>query len=384
MYFQPLLIVNLGQWLGLLGLIVSLVILWQIRQLLLLLFAAIVLAIALNSLAKRLQKAGISRSLSVLLSVGIAVLVSVLFISLIVPPFIGQFARLIGLFPPTFALVFSWVEAWIDRWLPWFPAIELPRPAELAQQLQPLAENVLRNFFAIFSNSLSVLLEIFLVTVLTLMLVANPQGYRKILLRLFPSFYRRRADEILNKCEVALGNWMAGVVISSSSVALMSAVGLWVLQVDFVLANALLAGLLNLIPNLGPTLSVIFPLMVAIQDTAWKAIAVLILYLVIQQLESYLLTPTVMEKQISLLPAFTLSAQIIFASFFGFLGLLLALPLTVVAKTWFEEALVKDVLDHWDTSPQTAALPALPVPLPEPIISEELPPPDVSDDASET
>jgi predicted PurR-regulated permease PerM len=108
-----------------------------------------------------------------------------------------------------------------------------------------------------------------------------------------------------------------------------------------------LAGLLNFIPNIGPTISLIFPLVVAFLDAPWKAIAVFILYFFIQQVESYLLTPTIMAKKVSLLPAFTLSAQIFFASFFGFLGLVLALPLTVIAKTWIQQALIKDILDDW-------------------------------------
>ena len=140
---------------------------------------------------------------------------------------------------------------------------------------------------------------------------------------------------------------MAGLVISSSFVAAISFVGLSILQVNLVLAHALLAGLLNFIPNIGPTLSIVFPLTVALLDAPWKAIAVLILYFVIQQVESYWLTPTIMAQQVSILPAVTLVAQIFFASVFGFLGLLLALPLAVVAKTWLEEALVKDILDRW-------------------------------------
>ncbi|MDJ0528462.1 MAG: AI-2E family transporter, partial [Microcystis sp. M53600_WE12] len=60
------------------------------------------------------------------------------------------------------------------------------------------------------------------------------------------------------------------------------------------------------------------------------------------------LTPTVMAKQVSLLPAITLIAQIFFAQMFGILGLLLALPLTVVVKTWLDELLFKDILDQWD------------------------------------
>lgn len=84
---------------------------------------------------------------------------------------------------------------------------------------------------------------------------------------------------------------------------------------------------------------------IALLDEPWKAVAVLILYLVIQNIESYCLTPTIMAKQVALLPAATLTAQIFFASFFGALGLLMAIPLAVITKTWLEEVLLKDILD---------------------------------------
>lgn len=89
---------------------------------------------------------------------------------------------------------------------------------------------------------------------------------------------------------------------------------------------------------------------IAFLDAPWKALAVLILYLVIQNVESYWLTPTIMAKQVALLPAVTLTAQIVFVTLFGALGLLLALPLAVVAKTWIQEVLFKDILDKWQPS----------------------------------
>ena len=146
-----------------------------------------------------------------------------------------------------------------------------------------------------------------------------------------------------------MGNWLAGVTINCLFIGTLSGLGLWLLQVKLVLVHALLAGLLNFIPNVGPATSVIFPLMVALLDEPWKIWAILIWYFIIQNIESYWLTPTVMAKQVSLLPAVTLVAQIFFAQTFGILGLLLALPLAVVAKTWIEEVLFKDILDPWDS-----------------------------------
>jgi predicted PurR-regulated permease PerM len=118
------------------------------------------------------------------------------------------------------------------------------------------------------------------------------------------------------------------------------------LGVPYAFAHAVLAGLFNFIPNLGPTLSAIFPIFVAFLQSPGKAALVVILYVVIQNLESYWFTPMAMQKQVALLPAATLIAQIFFATFLGPLGLILALPLAVVSKTWIEEAWIKDGLDR--------------------------------------
>ncbi len=338
---------NLGQWLSFLCLVIVLVFLWQIRQVLLLIFTAVVLAVALNSLARQLQKLGMSRGRAVLLTVSLSLVVAFLFFVLIVPPFVDQFLELVALVPEGFVQVVSWVEDLLNNRPDWLADIELPRASSLLDEIQPFLRDVLPNFFAVFSGSLTVVLQILLLVIFTLMLLANPLSYRRSVVQLFPAFYRSRIDNVLSQCEVALGNWLGGALISSTVVALLSAIGLWALQIDFVLAQSLLAGLLNFIPNIGPTLSMVFPLTVAALDAPWKVIAVLVLYIVIQNLESYLITPTIMANQVSLLPAMTLAAQLIFARFFGFLGLLLALPLAVIAKTFIQELLIKDILDQW-------------------------------------
>ena len=346
---------KLGQWLGFLCLIIALIILWQIRQMLLLVFTAVVISTALNSLVRRLTGFGIRRGWSVLITFGLLCLFGALFFGLVVPPFAGQFQRLIELLPAGLNRALVWLNQFVQEGPDWLSELQVPDPGSLTREIRPVVQNLLENFFAFFSNSLTALLQVLLVIVLSIMLLVNPLAYRQAFLQLFPSFYRRRADEILADCEIALGNWLGGILINSLFVATLSGVGLWVLQIQLVLAHALLAGLLNFIPNIGPALSVVFPLTIALlePDNQWKALAVIILYVIIQNIESYWLTPTVMARQVSLLPAVTLSAQLFFAGFFGLLGLLLALPLTVVAKTWIQEALVKDILDQWgnDASP---------------------------------
>ncbi|MDZ8263166.1 AI-2E family transporter [Nostoc sp. ChiQUE01b] len=337
---------NLGQWIGLIAILLCLYILWQIREVLLLMFAAVVLATTLNRLAKRFQRFGMRRSFAVLLAVAIFLAGIVGFFWLIVPPFAQQFQELTYQVPKGFGRFNSWLDALRtripDQLIPYVPDIN-----SLIQQVQPFVNRLLGNSFAFVSGSLEVVLKILLVLVLTGMMLADPVAYRKVFVRLFPSFYRRRVDGILDKCEVSLEGWITGAFIAICVVGLMSLIGLSILHVKAALALAVLAGFFNLIPNLGPTMSVIPAMAIAFLDEPWKAIAVLILYFFIQQAESNFITPVVMAHQVSLLPAITLIAQLFFVTFFGFLGLFLALPLTVVAKIWLQEVLIKDVLDEW-------------------------------------
>jgi predicted PurR-regulated permease PerM len=264
---------------------------------------------------------------------------------LIVPPFAEQFQQLTRLLPKGIE-VFQDAIHWLEDRLFGSAFLDIDN---IIEQIQPLATQLLGRSIDFFSASFGAILQLLLVIVLTIMLFVNPQPYRQIFVRLFPAFYRQRINEILADCEVALGSWTVGVVIEMVFIAALSGIGLCILQVPLALAHAIIAGFLNLIPNIGPTLSVVLPMTIALLDDPWKAVAVLVLYIVIQQIESFWLTPLIMAKQVSLLPAVTLTSQIVFASFFGALGLLMALPLTVVAKACIEEVLFKDVLDQWQS-----------------------------------
>lgn len=344
---------KLGDWISLLCLIAAGYILWQIKPLLLLSFAAVVIAIALNSLTQQVKTTlKISRRAAIPITLAITAIIALIFIIGIVPPFIEQFrllAELLVRFSQTLPARILELQANMPE------RIRLPELDEFIAWLtapDSAVIDVFGNFFSIFNSSLQILLQALFVSVLSLMILANPEAYLRVILLIFPAFYRQRAREIFGKCELVLGNWLGGIVISSIFVFGISFIGLLVLQIDLAFAHALLAGILNFIPNLGPTLSMVSPVVVAlISDEPWKALAVVSLYVVIQQIESYWLTPTIMAHQVSLLPAFTLIAQIFFASVFGFLGLLLALPLTVVVKTWIHEVLIIDVLNNWQLAP---------------------------------
>lgn len=356
---------KLSDWISLICFVIALVILWQFRGILLLVFAAIVLSIAINSLVRRLSRRyDLPRPRAVLMAIGIVLITVILFSVLVLPLFANQFEQLLELIPQGFNRLDAWTRALLadpPSWLPGSMAeFELPRLSNLLEQFLNFSGQFVGNFVSFFSGSVVTVLQLLLLLVLTLMFLTDPGAYRGLMLRLFPSSYRRRADEILTKCESSLLCWLGGVSINSLFVGTLSFLGLVFLQVPYPFANAVLAGLFNFIPNIGPALSAIFPIIVALSQSFGSAIAVMILYVVIQNLESYWFSPMMMQRRVALLPAATLIVQLFFANFLGPVGLILALPLAVVCKTWIEEAWVVDVLDKGQKPAQDAGeLPAV-------------------------
>jgi predicted PurR-regulated permease PerM len=341
--------VSLGKLIGLLAFAVSLYILWQIRQVLLLVFAAIVFAVALNRVVRWLQQRKVKRGHAIAITVISLLLIFVFLFALIGPSFATQLEQLINAIPKLLERLRIWLNS-LSAFVP-EQLLDVQNLGNLIPRIQPFITQLLGNAYNWFSDFLAIILNLLLVIILTIMLLASPAPYRRGLILLFPAFYRRRADEILSECETTLVGWMTATLINMAAIGVVSFIGLLILRVPLPLANALLAGILEFIPNIGPVLSVIPPMAVALLDEPWKAIAVLILYLLIQQFEAYLLVPFVMRQQVSLLPAATLLSVVIFGSFFGFAGVFLSVPLVIVFKIWLNELLVKDVLNNWHRHP---------------------------------
>lgn len=339
---------TLGRWIGFFALIFSLYILWQIRAIALLFFMAVVFATGLNRLVRRLQRSGAKRGTAIAIVVLILLVVLGLFSVTIAMPLANQLDQLIDLIPPALGQLGEWSN-WLQARLPGHVLKNIPSLDDLSQQLQSVANWLVLHFYLIFSNSLALVLNTLLLIVLTLMLLANPQQYRRGLIQLFPAFYRERVDQILSECEVGLIGYLSGIALSMTFIGVTSTIGLLILQVPLPLVNGLIAGLSAFIPYIGSIASVFPPMLLALLDAPWKAGAVLLLYFVIQQIEGNFVTPVIMKQRVSLLPATTLALLTAFGTFFGFLGLFLGLPILVVAQTWIREVLIRDVLDRWQT-----------------------------------
>ncbi|NEP18401.1 MAG: AI-2E family transporter [Leptolyngbya sp. SIO4C1] len=334
-----------GKLIGFLLFAVLLYVLWQVRQVLLLAFAAIVFATVMNRLVRQIRRLPVKRSFAVAIAVLLVLGTLIGVAAFIGPSLINKLSELTKLSDLGLTRIQNWYQQL--RGLAPGQFLDNLSPQEVLERLYSANPNWTGGFFRVFSGSVDFLLDSLLVIVITIMLLANPTPYRRTFLLAFPRFYRARADQILTDCEASLVGWSIGILFNMSVITLCSGIGLWLLGVPLPMVNAVIAGLLTFVPNVGPVLSVIPPALMAISVAPWKVLAVIALYIGIQQIESNLLTPLVMKQQVSLLPAVTLLSQVIFAVFFGLLGLFLALPLVVILQVWLKELLVEDILNSW-------------------------------------
>lgn len=337
---------RLGQWLGLFAIIASVYIGWQIRAIVFLFLAAVVIATTLNRLVRRYRQSHIQRGYAVLLAVTIVLGLASSLVAVVLFRLIDQFDQLLSLIPLSINQLQQWSYEFQSR-IPDGMMKNLPNLTQFIQQLQSITNWVIQNIYLFFSNSIALVLNLLFVFVLTVMLLANPQPYRQSFINIFPAFYRHRADEIFSKCEVKLVHYVAGIALSMVFIGITSTVGLIALKIPLPVVNGLLAGLSGFIPYIGAIVSAIPPILLALLDDPWKAVAVLILYTAIQQIEGNFVTPIIMKKQVDLLPATTLAVLTAFGTILGFWGLLLGLPILVVVQTLLEEVVIHDILDNW-------------------------------------
>ncbi len=343
---------NFPSALGLVVLLICLWVLWQIRKLLLLLFLAIILADTLNIFVSWLEKQGIARKRGVIICIGLLLVILLSSFSLIIPSFIKQFQQLTIVLPLGLDRLGTVIDNFIEGLtykFDWNILQSLPDTKTLLRELQPLLNQVAGKGLSVFYSSFGILLGLLLLLALALMIFLDPGAYYDVLIRLFPSFYRERAREIILKCDRSLHGWLKGVLFHSSIVLLLSWMGLFCLGIPLAFTQAVISALLTFIPNIGLMLSVIIPLGIAVLEKPDQLLAVLLLYIAIYAVIGYIDRhpphPSLAIRTIPLLPGFVLLAQLFFANFFGFLGLFLAVPLLITLQIFVSEIIFNDILD---------------------------------------
>jgi predicted PurR-regulated permease PerM len=210
----------------------------------------------------------------------------------------------------------------------------------LTQQLAGVG----RHFFAFFSSTVAVLGALIILLFVAIFVAVDPGLYHRGLMHLFPHRARQRAGEVLSATATTLRRWLLMQMVAMLAIGTVTTVVLLLLDVKAAIALGIIAGLLEFIPYVGPILSAAPAVAMALVDGPDKAIYVVIAYIAIQQLEGVVLQPLLMKEGLDLPPVMTILGQALFSLVFGFLGLLLAVPLIASVMVPVKLLYVRDVV----------------------------------------
>ena len=198
--------------------------------------------------------------------------------------------------------------------------------------------------FGFVGSTVEIVVYVLLALFIAIYIATEPELYHRGLMHLFPHRARARVGEVLTQIASVLRKWLVTQLIAMLVLAVVWAIALSVLGVKAALALAVIAGILEFVPTIGPTMAVIPALAMAALDSPGKALSVLIVYLVIQGFEANVLIPMLMNRRISLPPALTIVTQALMTLAFGFLGLMVAVPLLAAVLVPIKLLYVEDVV----------------------------------------
>jgi predicted PurR-regulated permease PerM len=328
-----------------LGLVALALLLWAGRNVLFILFFGVLFGIFFSVFADRLVGWGIPRVVAVLLVVVSLVGLLAAF-SVFLWPALREQLTLVGReLPQVVEDVAEWARAHyrsVTGQTGDAPGLE----TEVRDRLSAQAGAIVGGAIPIVSTAIGAIAGALVVLAVGIYTAADPGLYRRGALRLVPPRHRPRVDTGLERAATSLRRWMVGTLINMVIVGTVTGVGLWLLGVPAPVALAVIAGLLEFIPIVGPILASIPAIALALTVSPMLAVWVALFYLAVQQAESNVLTPVVMRGAARLPPALTLLFQTIMAVVFGFPGLLLAVPILaatmVLVRTLYVEPMEED------------------------------------------
>ncbi len=308
------------------GLIGALWVILQIKDVILLLFVAIIFMSALSPFVDRLVSWKVPKPLAILLVYILIITLMTVLLYVIVTPLVEQTASLGAVFPKTLQELMP--EGTFNRDI-------------LEQKLSDLFGNAANFALAIFSNTIALVS----VAVLTFYLLLDKERFEKLASSLFIN-NQSRAKKLIERIEDILGAWLRGQLILSIIIGVLSYALLFLLQIPYALPLAILAGIMEVIPVIGPIISAIPAILIAYVSLPSPAFAAVVAagYLAIQQLENHIIVPQVMKRAVGLNPLVVILAIAIGGRLLGIPGALLAVPITVVGQIIAEEVFkVKEI-----------------------------------------
>ncbi len=349
------------------GVYVALRLLWVGRSVFLLGFLGVLFGLALSAGVDYLQRIKIPRALGAVLIV-LTLLGSLVGVGALAAPTISEQAQEVRRQVPQ---VLDQAERWIEargmgQLIDGGPAKgeegaeSQERQGEAGEKQQvdirrTLSQQLARasqHFFSFFSSTVAVLGGAILVMFVSIFVAVNPTMYHDGLMHLFPHRSRQRAGEVLSAIAVTLRRWLVAQLIAMVLIGVVTALTLTALGVQGAFALGIIAGILEFVPYVGPILAAVPAVAMGLLDGPEKALYVVLAYVAIQQLESGILQPILMKEGLDIPPVLTILGQALLALIFGFMGLLVAVPILGAVMVPVKMLYVRDVVGDEVSVPQ--------------------------------
>lgn len=298
---------------------------WSVREIIVLVFVALILASALYGWVQWFHRHHIPKTIAVLLIYIVLFLLTSGVVALLIPPLIEQIQSIASHLPEVITRItsnYGVVKEFTTQ------AGVSEQVARLLQTITPQASSTVGIITGFFGSIVSFAV----VLIIALYIIVEDHAISNALQSVIPDKYSTTVGSIVIEIQSKIGMWLRGQMVLMLIIAVLSYVGLLILGVNNALALALFAGITEVVPNLGPIIGSIPAILIAFADSPIKAVFVVILYILIQQLENNVIVPQVMRRATGINPVVSLIALLVGAKVGGVPGALLAIPTVTALK----------------------------------------------------
>jgi len=320
--------------------LLALYFIFHIRYILLMLFIVTIIVSALKPTVEWLQKKKIPKLVAVSLIFVLILLVIILISIVVFPPLLNQLQQLVVEFPEKLQryLTQSNTRLQLQIWRDWLVETGLinnfGRALEIVyQQVSNVSAGIINQTFGVLSGAVG----IFTVIALTFYLLLEEEGIRTFLISVLPAKSQVSAFKIWQKASKKTGNWLRGQLLISCAICLLTFVGFSILGIKYSLVLAVIAGVANIVPYIGPIAGAIPAIMIALVQNPLLVVGVIIIAALIQQIDSQFITPKIMGSFVGLSPVTIIISLLIGGSLAGMWGVVLAIPLAATIGVIMEE-----------------------------------------------
>lgn len=314
---------------------------YLILDILLMLFAAVVISAAVEPVANFLQRYRLPRTISVTL----VYIVLLLFLggtgALLIEPLTDQITQL--------ALVSPHLVGDITNFLSFIPQLDQAAIASSLQQgllqfgqnLANVSLNVVAQTRSIFSSIFTVLF----VFVLAFYLVVEKNALQKFARLITPRDHLPYIEQSIERAQRSIGRWVLAQLALGAIVGTIVGLALWAVGIKYALVLGLLSGILEIVPVIGPIVAAVPGVVVGLSQSWLYGLVALIVYIVVQQLENHFLVPAIMRKAIGLNPLVTIVAILLGARLYGTAGVILSIPIATIVSIVFSDLFSAPAID---------------------------------------